>query len=332
MAQKNRRSPERIPKRPSEPISQRHAVWQVDSRPMPHWVMIAGKRLRPWIVLVTSRSDDLILAHDISEAQAPADRVWEVLAKAMKRPAAGEPHRPTVLQSRPHELWDELKPRLDDLGITLERTEELDHLDAAFRDMARQNDGDTIPSILEMPGMKNEHVASFYRAASKFYRRAPWRKLGDEAAIKVECGHFQSGPWYAVVMGQAGVTFGLTLYDDLRTLERMWEGNLSDDQGARATVALTVLFDGETGIPLADLDACRKFGWEVAGPAAYPWIFRKEPGMSVRPPLAWELELLEGCLHAVLSFVARHPPHDLSMHTMTVPVASGDLSLTLSWV
>ena len=85
-------------------------------------------------------------------------------------------------------------------------------------------------------------------------------------------------------------------------------------------------------IPAADLEACKRHGWEVAGPEAYPAIFRKERGLSLRPPLAWELLLMEGCLRAIPAFMARHRPDDLSMHKMTIPVASGDLSLILSWV
>jgi hypothetical protein len=307
-------------------------VWQADFRPTPHWVKIAGRPVRPWIVLITSRSDDLILAHEILDEPPSAGQVWGVLARAMTRPAAGKPHRPTELQVRPDARWDLLQPRLDEIEVTVVRAEELDQLDSVFRDMSRHIAGDSLPGLLDMPGITPEKAASFHRAASRFYRRAPWRKLGDNLAIKVECSRFQSGPWYAVVMGQSGVTFGLTLYDDLKTLEKTWSSNMSDEQSARTAVALTVTFDDETGIPVADLDAGKKFGWEIAGPAAYPWIFRKEPGLSVRPPLAWELELMEGCVRAILTFVARHHQDHLSRHEIAVPVASGDLNLRLSWV
>ena len=70
----------------------------------------------------------------------------------------------------------------------------------------------------------------------------------------------------------------------------------------------------------------------MAGPEAYPLIWRKERGLSLRSPLAWELTLLEGCLRAIPAFAARHGADDMSTHKMTVPVASGDLSLILSWV
>ena len=207
-------------------------VWQADFRPTPHWVTVAGRPVRPWIVLITSRTNDLILAQEIIEEPPTADLVWDLLARAMRKPAAGVPHRPTELQVRPDERWDELQPRLDAIGITVVRSEELDQLDVVFKDMGRFIGGDSLPGILDMPGIKPEQVASFHRAASRVYRRAPWRKVGDDVAIKVECPRFQSGPWYAVVMGQSGLTFGLTLYDDMKTLEKMWAGNMSDEESA----------------------------------------------------------------------------------------------------
>jgi hypothetical protein len=132
-------------------------------------------------------------------------------------------------------------------------------------------------------------------------------------------------------MGQSGLTFGLALYDDLAVLKKLWSSDLSDEESARETVALTVTYDDQAGIADADLDAIEQYDWEVAGPEAYPSIFRKERGMSMRPPLGWELELMEACLRALPDFITQHPVDDLSEHRVTVPVASGDLHLVLSW-
>ena len=41
---------------------------------------------------------------------------------------------------------------------------------------------------------------------------------------------------------------------------------------------------------------------------------------------------MEGCLRAVPEFVGRHKQDDPAREEMTVPVASGSLSLVLSWV
>ena len=65
---------------------------------------------------------------------------------------------------------------------------------------------------------------------------------------------------------------------------------------------------------------------------AYPEIFHKERGMSIRPPLSWELELMGGCLRVVPEFVARRKQGDPATEETTVSTAAGQLKLMLSWV
>jgi tetratricopeptide (TPR) repeat protein len=307
-------------------------VWQADFRPLPSWIKEKGERYQPWIVMVTSRTDDLILTQEMTVESPSSALIWDTLAIAMERPASGDPHRPVELHVAQNERWDELRPHLEEIGITCVPTDELDQLDFVFESLSKHLTKDERPGLLEMPGINPEQVAGLYRAAAGFYQRAPWRKLGYETAIKVECDKFESSPWYAVVMGQSGLTFGVSLYEDLDILRRIWSDRITEEENARETVALTLLFGDETEISVLDLEAVRKHGWDVAGPEAYPLIVRKERGMTIRPPLAWELELMEGCLRAIPAFIARHRPDDLSKHKMTVPVALGTLTLILSWV
>jgi hypothetical protein len=97
-------------------------------------------------------------------------------------------------------------------------------------------------------------------------------------------------------------------------------------------MATTVTFGEAWDIPVADLEAAKKHGWPVARADDYSEVFRKEGALSLRPPLAWELELLEGCLRVVPEFLARHPQGDPAREEITVPVASGEFRLVLSWV
>jgi hypothetical protein len=83
---------------------------------------------------------------------------------------------------------------------------------------------------------------------------------------------------------------------------------------------------------VADLEAAKRHGWPVARPDAYPSVFHKERGLALRLPLAWELELMEGCLRAVPEVVKRRQQDDPAREEFTVPVASGELRLVLSWV
>ena len=313
-------------------MPQEYDVWQADFRQMPNWIRIAGEMVRPWTVLVTSRSNDIVLGHQMSEEAPSSSLLWDALVQAIQYPAAGEPHRPTELQVRADERWEVLKPHLDEIGVGLVVAEELDQLSEMFKEMTEHVCGKPQPGLLDMPGVTPAQVGSFYDAAAFFFRQAPWKKVGYEAAIQVECDRFQSGPWYAVLMGQSGLTTGVALYEDLKALRRLWAGDRGDEDHARQSVATTVTFGEEWDIPVADLEAAKKHGWQVARPDAYPEVFHKERGLSLRPPLAWELELVEGCLRAVPEFVAGHQQDDPARDEITVPVASGQLNLVLSWV
>ena len=313
-------------------LPQEHDVWQVDFRQLPNWIRVGGQPMRPWVVLVMSRSNDLVLAHDMPEETPSAAVLWDALVQAMQYPAAGEPHRPTEMQVRPDERWEALKAHLDEIGIGLTVNEELDQLGEVFQEMSEQVCGKPKLGLLDMPGVTPAQVGSFYEAAAAFFRQAPWKKVGYEAAIRVECDKFQSGPWYAVLMGQSGLTTGLALYEDLKALRRLWASDRDEEDNARKSVVTTVTFGEEWDIPVADLEAAKQHGWQVARPDAYPEVFHKERGLSMRPPLAWELELVEGCLRVVPEFVTRHGQYDPAKDEITVPVASGQSKFVLSWV
>jgi tetratricopeptide (TPR) repeat protein len=315
-----------------EHLPQEEDDWQADFRQLPGWIQVGGQKVRPWAILVASQSHDLVLAHDMAKEEPPAALLWDTVVTAMRQPAAGESHRPTVLQVRPGEPWDSLRSAFEDIGVSLEATEELGLMDTLLEELVEHLGVRRDPGLLDVPGVTPERAAAFYEAAAQFYRRAPWRKVGYESAIRVECSRFQSGPWYAVLMGQSGLTFGLTLYEDLNLLRRLWASDLGDEENARQSVATTVMFGEEVDVPVGDVEAARRYGWLVAGPEAYPSAFHKERGLSMRPPLAWELELLKGCLRAVPDFVDRRRQDDPTAEEVTVPAAGGELKMTLAWV
>ena len=307
-------------------------AWQADFRQFSRRVEIAGERVRPWMVLVSSRTRDLVLAHALTEEAPSPEELWDIVAGAMERPAAGDPHRPSELQVRPGRHWESLAGHFEAIGVVCSPSEVLDQVDYLFDDLSRHMAGVDPPGLLDMPGVTPEQVGRFFEAAAEFYRRAPWRSLGYEAVIRVECDRYQSGPWFAVLMGQSGLTLGLALYEDLALLRRMWAGKLSDEEGARQTVALTVTFDDDATISEADLEAIEQHRWTIASPEAYPSLFRKERGLSMRPPLSWEIDLMDACLRVLPDFVSRRPPDDPTRELVPVPGASSPMELGLGWI
>jgi tetratricopeptide (TPR) repeat protein len=315
-------------------LPQRIDTWQADCRQIAKLLEEGGRLIQPWITLVVRCSDGMILAQTIGPEPPSPAQVWALLAKAMETPEEGKPHRPNQLRVRPGSILCELRPLLETIEVEYIEDDELDDLEVYFDGLTEHLTEDEEPGLLDTPGVTPERVASFYRAAAAFYRKAPWKNVSDEDAIQIECDQLEGGPWYAVVMGWGGITIGLGLFEDLDLLRRMWGDDHPDQENAGPGKAVSVTFDPETQIPAADLLAARQHGWEVAGPEAYPWAFRTELGPRMVPPAAWELELLEGCLRAIPKFVAENLPRDLALSRTTVSVASGKqkLKMVLSWV
>ena len=308
-------------------------VWQAEYRQLPIWMNVDSDPVRPWFIMVVSRTDELILAQDIVEQEPTSAMLWDKLVKAMEKPAMGAPQRPSEVQVRASDLWDELEPHLDDVQIQRSVPGALDLMDEIVASLITHVCGrPPAPGLLEMPGVTERQVADFFHAAADFYRAAPWQRVASEETIKVACDTFESGPWYAAVIGQLGMTPGFALYEDLNALLKMREGDGSDEQNARDTVALSVTFGDQTETPIPDLDAALTHDWEIAAPEGYPSAMRKERGLVMRPPLAWELQLLEACLRALPRFILSHDRDNTKPATEEVVMGSGTLTLQISWI
>lgn len=257
-------------------IPQGNDIWQAEFRQLPDWIVVAGEKVRHWTVLVTSRTHDLVLAHYIVDDAPTGNHLWDALFLAMQKPVAGEPHRPIQLQVRTDERWTILKPHVEEVGIELVENDTLYQMDAVFDQMHEHLLGTPRPSLLDMPGVSPAQVGSFFESAADFYQKSPWKVVGDDTAVRIDCDRYESGPWYGVVMGQAGMTLGLALYEDLRIVRKTQEGKLSDEGHASKAVVLSMTYGEQTDLTVKDLEALQKFGWKLAGPEAYPSVFKKE--------------------------------------------------------
>jgi tetratricopeptide (TPR) repeat protein len=304
-------------------------VWQADLRHLLGWVEEDGEVLRPCGAMVAQREQQIVLAYDLAVRETPPDWLWQTIARAICHPLCGDPHRPGVIEVTSDQQRAVLQSHLEACGIQCVVADQLDSLEAIGEEMSRSlNRPVSMTALVDVPGMSQERVESFFAAAAEFYRRMPWRYVPGDVPIQIECDKFQSGPWYAVVMGQSGITLGVALYEGLVNLEAVLLADASQAEHVRRTSAISVTFGEAFEMPIRDLDAADRYHWPVASPDAYPCAMRVNPGRSIRPLLAWELELLEGCLRAIPDFAAE----EVWESAPTVPVAAGELTLHLSWI
>jgi tetratricopeptide (TPR) repeat protein len=312
-------------------LTQDESVFEVGFAQLPEPVRAGGELVRPWLVLVADQLSGAILAHAMPQEVPSTNLLWDTLIQAMQSPLAGEAHRPAEVRVSPGEPWEPLRPHLDEVGVRLTAVERVKEVETALHQAIEALGLKPRPGLLDSPGVTPELAGRFYEAAAHYFRAEPWTHVGFESAVKVECDRFESGPWYASLFGQSGLSTGVALYENLSVLRRLVSGEGSD-RDARASVALTVTYGEEEETPAADVAAARRHGWQVARPDAYPHLFHKDRGMTMRLPLAWEVELMEGCLRALPDFVAQQPQSSPVVVRVTVPVASGELPLELAWV
>jgi hypothetical protein len=302
------------------------SVWQVGVRKLSVWITEDGDPRRPWAALVVDRTSDLILSQDLTLDAADSEFLWKTLVAAMLAPPVGQARVPGTIEVATDQVRAQLTPRLEPLGIECVARDALDLLDFVFGELAQSLGESGQPAMVDTPGVKASHVEGLFVAAADYYAKQPWRRVPGDAAIRVRCDRFESGTWYAVVMGQSGMTLGLAMYEDLEVLRAVFR---QDDDSNRRNSALTLMYGEAFEIPVRDLDAAEQHGWPIAGPEAHPLALRVNPGMAIRPPLAWEIELLEAALGAIPQFIVRDDPTPAKMN---VPVSSGEMSLELSWL
>lgn len=303
--------------------------WQADCRQLAAWIHISGNSpSRPWIAIVTNPDEQQIVGQEVFETAPGDDVLWRQLGLSMLRPLAGKPHRPAIVQVSTEPARLALASILEQLGIECV-VSPLDQIDFILEELSQQIAGpDKMAALVDVPGVMLEQVGSFFQAAAAFYISAPWRYVAGDTPIKFTCPKFESGTWYAVVMGQSGMTLGLALYDDLAKLKRLLAGEFSDVESARQTSAISLTFGEAFEIAPRDLEAAERLGWDLAGPEAFPQVLRVNRGGNVRPPLGWELELLEAAVRTLPEFLSKKSIRQAT----TVSLASGPLAVELKQV
>lgn len=114
---------------------QEDRTWEADFRALPKPMTQTETH---YLGLVVAREGGSVLAHAQVEGRPEASDLAALLADAMRRPLAGEAHRPRRLRVRGHRQWQELFPPLRDLGIDVSVERDLPQVKAAYEDHLRR--------------------------------------------------------------------------------------------------------------------------------------------------------------------------------------------------
>jgi len=125
-----------------------------------------------WAGLVISHHG-LLLAERTVEESPTVNDMARLLTDAMRRPLAGEPHRPRTLRIRSRKQWQPLLPHLGQLGLRVISAPRLAKWDTAFKAFARN-------VMASGPAAAQSAVEGLYPTIAKWVRTHGWVEIGDQ--------------------------------------------------------------------------------------------------------------------------------------------------------
>lgn len=288
-------------------------IWEGGRIKMPTW--ITGERespYRPVLEIWVEEQTAAIISHNMERNLPALQKSVDLVLKAMTKPMAGPPRRPTHLRVAEKGFAELLREKLGSLGITVELVDRFQIVDKVvalmMKHTGKEEEGISVPGLLSLEGVTPERAEAFYRAAAFFHEQAPWRFIADRSPLQVSCAAFFRSPVYLTVIGNGGTEFGLGLFFSIEELERIYETGSHFDMGRTSFRTASVLFSEPVYLAFADLDAIEMHRWPIAGPEAYPHMFQilPEANHPLQPPSLDHVNIFEACLLALPPTVKKH--------------------------
>ena len=146
-------------------------------------------------------------------------------------------------------------------------------------------------------------TAAFFDAAALLYKARPWIQIPDEQRLlSLTIDEFGINNSVITVIGQAGMSFGVLLFDNLTDYETYTfianEGNSDRFDELPSHRALN--FNAADELEPNQRKEIMENGWPVADHTAYPELFLPVDGQMARHPNARDLHLFETVCHALI--------------------------------
>jgi tetratricopeptide (TPR) repeat protein len=292
-------------------LPQTQDSWYFLVRKLRTWVGGAegAEPQRPYISMVVNLQTGMIHGQNLGPKPGPTE-VQKLLFESMLHPGKGlevPAQRPQRVFFEEREWLDELAPALQQIGVQAKYRSMKSDFDPLIQEMeAHLHQGNAEPpGLLAQKGVNIRLLAGLFAAAADFYRAEPWVQLSNIDLLAVRVAPHKE-PYYVIVMGQGGVEYGLAVYRTWEDVLHLFRSHERVEEMLPPSGAHVLFFNPIHEVPFDDLDAIETYGWEVAGPQAYPVPFIFTFQEDVLRPGRDELLWYEAALRAIPEFVDRH--------------------------
>ncbi len=160
-------------------LPQEDDTWEADFQALPQPIM---KSKTEYLGMVIEKQDGWFLANLTVHGRPSVNDLATLLAHAMRRPLAGNAHRPKVIRLRGHHQWRELFPALKELGIEVLVESKLPRFNEAYQDYLQEMQKEQRAGIVK-PTRDQMKVESIFPAIAKYVRGYGYVEVGDQESF-----------------------------------------------------------------------------------------------------------------------------------------------------
>lgn len=269
-----------------------------------------GEPYQPILLIMFNLDQGLIINYELVEKSPVITELEKFIVASMRikiEESGIYPQRPTYIFFENNKIMKELRPLLNALAVQVKYRPQTELLSDLIRNIEQhmREGKPEIPGLLSNPGITPKMVGALFEASADFFRAAPWVSLTNDDVLAIRVGS-QQDHWYVTIMGHGGVEYGLALYKTWEDVKRTYLPKDRPDEWAPPKGTHTLLFNPPTYIPFDDMDAIKKYGWQVADSQAIPAPMIFIPPDRVERPNREELLWYEAVLRAIPVFKEKH--------------------------
>lgn len=267
--------------------------WVTGFISVPGYVTGEGEPYRPE-VLVWIDENGLVIGMDTARPGLLIHRIAAHFRQTTLQPIIGPARRPTRVRVASPEIAATLRAALGDtLDVVCAPTPEVDAIFAAM--VQRMNVESAIETYLT-PEISEGAMAAFFSAAADLFRVKPWSIVpSDQSLLSITVEELGVRDAVISTVGQAGESLGVLFFSDIAAFDAYLEVAAAMEHGEQPdlTPHFSINFDTCAGLAAAALEEIEEYGWEVAGPSAYPSMIVVDEGVVRSAPTADQLTLGE---------------------------------------
>ena len=237
------------------------------------------------VVAMVVSGEFVLAAESLDHPPSEIAALARIMAEQVRAAMDAADGTPATVHVRHKVMAQALAPILAGEGIKVKRTARLRYLDKAADSLiafdpdgkgpARSARKGAAPPRISRPDswkawqLPRDQISMFFSACAELFRAAPWKVMSNSHLLEARVRN--GGEWSISVMGDAGVEFGIVLYEERQDFEAVMQSDdpmktFRDFKGS----VISLSFERERDLYAAMTNEVRFSRWEVASPNAWP--------------------------------------------------------------